>query len=150
MTEYICKYCNKKYKSQQSRSNHYRLYHSDKKTNNIQLLSSNINIQQLSFNVNINKCTFCNKEFKNRQNKWEHQKKHCKNNSKSISNEEKSEPHNKVQPNLPIKMDYPINNQLIDIIVDKTKIIEELKKNEPNSKLVLAMENRICVCLKKM
>ena len=30
------------------------------------------------------------------------------------------------------------------------QIIEELKKNEPNSKLVLAMENRICVCLKKI
>ena len=25
--EYICKYCNKKYKSSHSRSNHYRIYH---------------------------------------------------------------------------------------------------------------------------
>ena len=79
--EYICKYCSNIYKSNQSRSNHYRIYHKDKYTQNIPILSSQIvnNIPNISsLKEDNNMCTKCKKQLSSYKNKWRHEKK-CKN-----------------------------------------------------------------------
>jgi hypothetical protein len=78
--EYICKHCNKIYKSIQSRSNHYRIYHNNTLPQNIPILSSNIpsNIPILSsLKEDKNKCVKCDKILSSYKNKWRHEQK-CK------------------------------------------------------------------------
>ena len=66
--ELICQYCNKKYASYQSRSNHIKKYHN---TNNIQ------NIQSDIYSDIQNKCNKCDKILSNYYSRWRHEK-NCK------------------------------------------------------------------------
>ena len=80
--EYICKHCNKVYKSSHSRSNHYRIYHKDIVPENVSIIKDTVTTKVSIVTKPQKKthnCLFCNKNFKTRQNKWEHQTKHCKN-----------------------------------------------------------------------
>ena len=136
---YNCKHCNKEYKSLQSRSNHYRLYHSSKKTFHeikpIQIIKvTNSNIKPDTYNKYV--CKYCSNIYKYKQSKYKHEKT-CK--SKEIC--KKNESYSKIQSNLDIKIDYPLNNQLIDIIVDKTKMIEELKNRIENKDNTIVKTN---------
>ena len=76
--EYICKHCNKKYKTPQSRSNHYRIYHK----NEVKVCKDNVNVCKDNLKVCKDSvkysCNYCNKIFRSRQYKWEHQTKFCK------------------------------------------------------------------------
>ena len=81
--EYICKYCNKTYKSIHSRSNHYRIYHDDEVKENVKVVKVNVSknvkvVKVVKVDILNYTCNFCNKEFKSRQYKWEHQNKFCK------------------------------------------------------------------------
>jgi DNA-directed RNA polymerase subunit RPC12/RpoP len=77
-----CNVCNKKYKSYKSLWNHNKSFHNNIIANNNNDVSINkIAVDTLNDNkVNITtyNCIYCNKIFKSRQNKWEHQTKHCK------------------------------------------------------------------------
>ena len=66
------------------------------------------------------KCKFCNKIYSRNDSLT----RHLNNNSCKVKNEIIP---NSIIESLKIKDNYPINNQLIDIIIDKTKAIEELK-----------------------
>jgi hypothetical protein len=90
--DYICKYCNKKYKSYHSRSNHYRLYH--KPESIVCQLNVNPSVNpsvnpKVDKNVNLiskqdNKyvCIRCNIKFTTRQAKSRHILKSCNKNDR--------------------------------------------------------------------
>ena len=75
--EYICKYCSKTYKTNQSRSNHYRIYHTNKSTilpqnstilpQNSTILPQNSTILPQNSTIlpqnNIYLCSSCNKKL---------------------------------------------------------------------------------------
>lgn len=122
-----CKYCEKEYSSYQSRSNHIRRYHKKITLINIPIIKEDTNCIFCKKNYYSTKnkithekicelrkkyfCIKCNKNFYSRQGKWAHEKE-CK----IVKQKEiKIEDNNKM------------NNQLINIIVEKTKTIEELK-----------------------
>jgi hypothetical protein len=82
--EIICEICNKKYASNQSRSNHIRKYHKvtdytdvhndhKKVTNLVEENVDNVSIMSTKNNI----CKFCNKELCNRKSRWRHEQK-CK------------------------------------------------------------------------
>ena len=89
---YICKFCNRVYKSKQSLWNHCSKYHIQKNLKIIQE-SSNYNptlIQESSNNnpiitqlsINKHNCKYCSKAFKYNQGKWKHEQK-CKINNET-------------------------------------------------------------------
>ena len=59
--EYICKHCNKGYKSQQSRSNHYRIYH---------ILESKSKVTLNLCEIKNFTCRYCDKMYKYKQGKY--------------------------------------------------------------------------------
>jgi hypothetical protein len=71
----ICKYCNKEYSSQSSRSNHIKKYHQTESEQNVSNISTNVSndVSNVS-NVSIFKCLVCNENFKSRTTKWRHEK----------------------------------------------------------------------------
>jgi hypothetical protein len=122
--DFNCKSCNKKYGSYQSLWNHNKKFH------------NNQNINDHQYN-----CKNCNKKLSSRQSRWRHLK-ICR----KVTDDGKSKSYNKVKlknddtfnlkkENEELKKELsninnvPINNQLINIISDKNKKIEELSKN---------------------
>jgi hypothetical protein len=82
---YSCNICNKQYASQSSLCNHNKKFHSNNLLLNINnqnivaesngfLCKSNGKIKSSNGSLN---CKYCNKIFKSKQNKYEHQKKVC-------------------------------------------------------------------------
>ena len=85
----ICKFCNKKYASYSSRSNHIKKFHNQESTiGNSKVIhkftSGHPDVIQQSSNKHI--CKNCTKEFKYKQGKWKHEQK-C-NNKKLVENQE--------------------------------------------------------------
>ena len=98
---YICKYCNKKYKSSHSRSNHYRIYHKIDSNPKVTPESSNSN-PKVTINLCEIKnftCRYCDKMYKYKQGKYKHEQ--------SCKNKELKEDNNKIakleKENLEIK-----------------------------------------------
>jgi len=88
----ICKYCQKEYSSQSSRSNHIKKYHKDIiepfkpedkpiSTHDKPKYKSNIS-QDL---IDEYKCKFCSNKYRHFQSRWKHEQK-CKNNNTDESN----------------------------------------------------------------
>ena len=83
-----CKICNKNYKSKSSLCNHNKKFHYKKVTeSNCLVMDNKIKVTESNClvidNIIINKslqCKYCNKLFRYKQNKYEHEKKVCKNN----------------------------------------------------------------------
>ena len=79
--EYICKYCNKNYKSVHSRSNHYRIYHilESKSKVSIESVKSKpkVSLESVNskpdINKGINNCRYCDKIYKHKQSKYKHE-----------------------------------------------------------------------------
>ena len=109
---YICKYCNKKYKSSHSRSNHYRIYHKIDSNPKVTPESSNSNPKVTPESSNSNPkvtinlceiknftCRYCDKMYKYKQGKYKHEQ--------SCKNKELKEDNNKIakleKENLEIK-----------------------------------------------
>ena len=88
----ICKYCNKTYASQSSRSNHIKKFHKDDYIQTIhQPIQKNetSNIQNIHSNIQ-NKCIKCDKVLSNYFSKWRHEKKCDVVTTKENENNEKS------------------------------------------------------------
>ena len=171
ISKYICNTCNKIYSSQSSLCNHNKKFHKEN-VKNVVNSSHNVcnNVVNSSHNVcnnvvNCLTCKFCNKSFQNRSNRWRHEKK-CviqleennkikeENNKikeleetinelkKQVSTilQEKGKIHHKTLQKQP-----SINNQLINLIVDKTNTIQELKtkidKNKTNNDSLIEINN---------
>ena len=89
--EFICKICNKNYKSYQSLWNHnhkYHYNHNDNLDNHKDNHSDNLN-NHIDNHIKLKQyyCGKCNKEFSQFQNRWRHEKT-CKESSKQITNNE--------------------------------------------------------------
>jgi hypothetical protein len=133
-----CKICKKDYKSYKSLWTHNKTFHS----NSQPIVNINANQQ----NINNDKkliCKYCSNIFSFRQSKWRHEKT-CK--SKIIKGELDSVKEEltliKKTKNINIPFDSNINSQLINIIMDKNKVIEELKEI-PNPLIKIYNENNI-------
>jgi len=150
ITNYICNICNKQYSSHSSLCNHNKKFH---KKNNTMILLNDTNKTLHNNTLNNTKkieCRFCHKTFNFRQNKYQHEKtckiKDLNNNKieqlegknkileetiKDLNNNkiEKLEEKNKVFKKTikKLKNKPSINNQLMNLILDKTKTIDELK-----------------------
>jgi hypothetical protein len=159
-----CKICNKTYSSYKSLWTHTKNIHKNDKSTNIEFIPPNStnNIQKL---INYN-CRYCNKIYDKIKSRWKHEQK-CK-----IIFEEKEQKKQlfeikiakinkkkeiklaiinekiklaEINKELELAKIIPINNQLINLIVDKTNIIEELKtkidENKTNS--IIEINNNI-------
>ena len=58
--DFACKHCNKKYKTIQSRSNHYRIYHNS----NVKVCKGNVKVDDAINDNSEYSCNYCNKIFK--------------------------------------------------------------------------------------
>jgi hypothetical protein len=72
----ICTFCNKKYASYSSRSNHIKKYHTSKVSFNVSNVSDDVsnNVSNVSNNSSLN-CKKCNKIFNSRTTRWRHEQK---------------------------------------------------------------------------
>jgi hypothetical protein len=149
LIEYICKICNKNYSSYQSIWNHNKKFHiiQYNTINNTDNTLDNTLNNTLDNKYN---CNYCKKLFNNYQNRWKHQK-ICKNkkviNEVNINNQlnnninttnNNSNTINNID-NIKDKhsKNIPIYNQLINIIVEKNKTIEELNNKIDNNIVVI-------------
>jgi len=141
--EYKCKVCVKEYSSYKSLWNHTKKYHTVKTAKDYILT-----VKQQDLTAN-NICKYCNKKFTRKNNMNVHINKSCKERKNEINKlkEElaiiKQETKETKETKEPIGSNITnnINNQLINIIIDKTKIIEKLKKT--SKPLEIIKENRI-------
>ena len=85
MDDTVCKICNKIYASYKSLWNHNKKFHKDDVKENVKVCKGNVkeNVKVCKGFVKVNtnceySCNYCNKIFKSRQYKWEHQTKFCK------------------------------------------------------------------------
>ena len=138
--EYICKYCNKKYSTNQSRSNHYRIYHileskpkvsleSAKSKSKVSLDSVNskpkLSLESANSNSDVNKginnynCKYCDKIYKHKQSKYKHEQM-C-NNKLQIDN------YNIIkQDNLEIKNELNKINELLKLCKIHPKTLQKI------------------------
>ena len=150
--EFYCKICNKKYKTYKTLWEHNKKSHG----NNVTKCSTNVqncsNINQNNLNKSL-LCDICNKIFKSRSAKSMHKQK-CKENNNHIELNKLKEHNDNIELNklkeknkekeleiilkkqeekileLKMKLDYQnesINKNLINMIVNKTKAIGDLK-----------------------
>jgi len=157
LTEYKCKECNKFYSSQSSLCNHNKKFHKVKQSlNNHGIINNQSNTNhiydydQSKHNhlinlVDTNKnCIYCKKLFSHYNNKWRHEKK-CKDKTNVLDELKKLKQENELlkKNNQLVPLNNTnnsglLNNQLINIIVDKTKTIEELQ-----TKIDVKEENKL-------
>jgi hypothetical protein len=148
-----CEVCNKFYSSTNSLWNHNKKFH---KTND-NIIQTNDNKNEIKCKQSIN-CKYCKKEFSHRNSRWKHEQS-CK--TKTIQESNKiellemkiKELENKINNNKIIgknnnndfksKLNLPINNHLIDIIVDKSNAITDLKNKNTKLKENIITNNLI-------
>ena len=126
--EYICKYCNKKYSTNQSRSNHYRIYHKleSKPKVSLESVNSKPDINKEIHNYN---CKYCDKIYKHKQSKYKHEQM-C-NNKLQIDN------YNIIkQENLEIKNELNKINELLKLCKIHPKTLQKLNNQFINNGVI--------------
>jgi hypothetical protein len=143
MDNHKCNLCNKLYSSYKSLWNHTKIFH--KTRDNIDVVCQpNVNCLKKPKII----CEICNKEFNTRQSKSKHKKK-CKeiNNNKIEQLEGKNKIKQLEATIKELKEQPSINNQLINLIVDKTNTIEELKtkidENKTDNNSLIEINNNL-------
>ena len=131
--EYICKYCNRNYKTIHSRSNHYRIYHCEiHKQKSVESKSkvSQESVEsksKVSQELNRYMCKYCNNIYKHKQSKYNHEKK-CKNKDiMHITSELKKENQEIKKENIEIKQ--MLNNILKQCKTAKLNSSKNIAKN---------------------
>ena len=142
--DYKCSICVKDYSSYKSLWNHTKKFHTAKTAKDCILT-----VKQQDLTANNNICEYCNKKFTRKNNMNVHINKSCKERKNEITKlkeelaiikQETKDPKETKEP-IGSNITNNINNQLINIIIDKTKIIEKLKKT--SKPLEIIKENRI-------
>ena len=132
---YKCNVCNKNYSSRSSLCNHNKKFHNVNSTKNTQI-TTNTPPKPTKNNEAI--CDFCNKIFSRNDSLKRHKEK-CKKKTDMLTLEEMQkkiielEDKIKITNNTTTTNNIPINNHLIDIIVDKSKAIENLQNKIENT-----------------
>ncbi len=151
MDNHKCNLCNRLYSSYKSLWNHTKIFHKTH-DNNDGVCQPNVNCLKKPKII----CEICNKEFNTRQSKSKHKKK-CKeinNNDNKLEEKNKIkqlEEKNKIKQLeatiKELKEQPSINNQLINLIVDKTNTIEELKtkidENKTDNNSLIEINNNL-------
>ena len=114
-----CNFCNKEYKSYQSRCNHIRKYHKNNVFQEVPIVVQKTTkcvpkVIECVPNENTNfNCKYCNKNYANRHSKWKHQQK-CNNKDEKIL-----EDINKLMKSMKIhpKTLQKINNELANNVI---------------------------------
>ena len=143
--EYICKHCNKSYKSQQSRSNHYRIYHILESNPKVTLasLKSNPKVTLNLCEIKNFTCRYCDKMYKYKQGKYKHEQscdnKELKDDNITISElkKENLEIKNTLSELLKLCKIHPktlqkINNQLVNGNINNGTINNTVNNNTVN------------------
>ena len=141
MDGFKCNICSKLYSSYKSLWNHNKKFHKNDVTGNVTNVTGNVTdvtgnvTENVTGNVTenvtgntiikLNICKYCNKEFKNRQNKWEHQNKYCKKNKKDNNKIAKLEKEN-------IKIKNTLN-QLLKMCKIHPKTLQKINNQLVNS-----------------
>jgi hypothetical protein len=136
--KYSCKTCNKNYSCYKSLWNHNKKFHKVETSQKTHIDSIDQNSSKLTLNKL--KCIYCNKILSRKNNLTRHERT-CKNKLLEINKIEQLETKinelesklNKSVINERTTLNYPINNHLIDIIVDKSKAIEDLQTTIQNN-----------------
>ncbi len=136
---YRCKICNKNYANNSSLWNHNNKFHN--KTNNFSTTSNNLlspNIKQQK----VFRCQYCGKIYNIQQSRWKHEQKCKKKDLIVLDNKIIPDPNQQNHQITNINNQQNnntnnINNQLIDLIVEKQKIIEELKSKSDENTVII-------------
>ena len=159
--EHKCNICNKIYSSYSSLWNHNKNIHK----NNITTSTSKVRQKYINNTLEISNyeysCKYCDNKYTHKQSKWNHEQK-CKvifeekNKEKQINEIKIAEINSnekiklaEINSNKEIELAkiIPLNNQLINLIVDKTNIIEELKtkidENKTNNDSLIEINNNL-------
>ncbi len=133
---YRCKICNRNYANNSSLWNHNNKFHKDDVTIQPHNVTKNVtNTVTTVTNVppvtKKYECINCGKKFNCRQNKYQHQK-HCKKDLIVLDDKIIPDSNQQITNNT-----NNINNQLIDLIVEKQKIIEELKNKSDENTVII-------------
>jgi hypothetical protein len=128
--KYTCNLCNKNYSSKSSICNHNKKFHK-KISENLEKISENIGKPNVPNQTCIEtsksyNCRKCNKYYNNIQSRWSHEK-ICKETIEYFETQINKLKVKLKNENIKTPLNYPINNQLINIIVNKTNTIEELQ-----------------------
>jgi len=152
-----CTQCNKLYSSYKSIWNHNKKFHKNIESNggkNVVVNGQHVVITDITSSHKLvsNKysCQYCNKIFSDRSNRHKHEKKckekinvltelkQVKEENIKVKKENEELKNNQIVPVNNIDNSELLNNQLINIIVDKTKTIEELQ-----NKIDVKEENKL-------
>ena len=129
---YICKVCNKKYTSYKSLWNHNKKYHIHDVSDNVSIVSDNVSIvsDNVSDNVSnkILKCKYCNKIYKHRSSKSQHEK-NCKSNKSNKSNKNNEQ--------------YEINELKKELVEVKQTLLNLLNSNKIHPKTLQKINKQL-------
>jgi len=153
--DHKCNICNKLYSSYKTLWTHNKNKH--KHNVETKLVKGEKCLEKGDKNLLNYNCRFCNKNYNNKNSRWYHEQKcqiifNKKEQEKQI-NEIKIAEINKeiklaeINKEIELAKLTPINNQLINLIVDKTNIIEDLKtkidENKSNNNSLIEINNNI-------
>ena len=126
MSLFKCGKCNKIFTRKLHIENHISRKTNCVKSDYVMVYSNvdNPTLETNQININIHKCKYCNKTYSRNDSLVRHIRKNLCKIKRDLPPE---------LPDIKINENYPINNQLIDIIVDKSKAIEELKSKYENN-----------------
>jgi hypothetical protein len=134
---YECKKCNKIYKTYQTLWKHNKIFHNNNviiHNDNVSIITNDVSINKNNVSINKNECIYCNKIFKSRQNKWEHQTKHCKDKIKSEKLKEQELELEK------IKLEKINEDKNKELELEKIKL-EKMKEEKEILKLKIKLQN---------
>lgn len=132
MSDIICKFCFKKYKSYASRSNHYRKYHQKNINENDDSLKKTINdleVPEVKLEVKSSLCCkHCNKKFNFIQARWAHEKICTTRTQLIITRDEYDKIKKAISENDELKKQMDeLRKQVEKIMNDKSTIIKKSK-----------------------
>jgi hypothetical protein len=142
----ICKFCNKKYASYSSRSNHIKKFHNQESTIcNTNVTLCNKNVTNCNNNDSSNYiCKLCKENFNNRQTKWRHEKT-CKQENKQEIELLKillSEMNKKISK-LEREKNKSNNKNINNGSINNGKIINNININAPGQELMTLTKDDI-------
>jgi hypothetical protein len=150
MDIFYCKLCDKKYSSYKSLWNHNKKYHIITCHTNVTrsvipksyICHTNVIPQKIDTDKQY-LCNYCNREFKNRQNKWKHETKYCNVKNKLSSNQNKKlQEENNIIKNENKELHNKLN-ELLKLCKIHPKTLQKINKQLVNTGTINNINNTI-------